>query len=95
MKMMNRKGDSQTIWIIIFIVLALLVLIILAFWFSRSVQEGSQSTTALSSCEGGIMGSGGVCVTQYELENKEDEGYTCTKAIGGCDDTEWCCYKVI
>lgn len=91
----GKKGDSNMIWIIIFIVLAVIVLIILAYWFQKSVRDGSNSTQTMIQCE--AQGKGAGCFSENEADAKVSDGYKCTKGILGCDsggDTPYCCYKL-
>jgi len=95
MKTMNKKGDQNVVWIIIFIVLAVIVLIILAFWFTDSIKKGSNSTQGMAQCE--AQGKGAGCFADNFVDQKESEGFRCTKGILGCKSDSaapYCCYRL-
>ena len=96
MRKMDKKGDQNIIWIIIVMVLAVIVLIILAFWFSDSIKKGSNSTQGMVQCE--AQGKGAGCFAEDKVDQEENDGFQCTKGILGCKSdstTPYCCYKLI
>ena len=95
MKNIGKKGDSNTIWIIIFIVLAIIVLILLVFWINRSINQGKNSTEGMTQCQ--AQGKGAGCFAEKDFDQKVDDGFMCTKGILGCDSggaAPYCCYKL-
>jgi len=83
MRNICKKGDSSTpFWIIIGVVLAMIVLIILAFWFSKSIKDTMVELGLMTACQNQGKESG--CFPLSEVGQKESEGFKCTEGFLGC-----------
>ena len=91
MRRINKKGMELAKVIEAVILLVLLAVLIYILW--SSLGSDNKSIKAVSQC--GAMGKG-TCVSESDKDQKESDGFTCTKGLAGCDSestTPYCCIK--
>jgi flagellar basal body-associated protein FliL len=92
MKKINKKGAELTINIIIIIMIVVIVAIIVLVWFNSGIRAGSNTTSTLVKCESQGIGAG--CFDEMTAEEKQDNGFSCTRGTLGCDQEKYCCVKL-